>query len=485
MKPSLRPNHHPRARHCARVLSLPRLLSTLAVLAAIAPLALHAGPWEPLFNGHDLSGWKQIAGSATYEVADGCIVGTTVNNSPNSFLATERPYGDFILEMEVMQDAEQAKNGGVQFRSELRPAQNGRPPLVFGYQFEIDPAPRAWTGGIYDEARRGWLYTGDMNPRGATLYRTGQWNRLRIEAIGPSLRTWVNGVPVANVADNLTPAGFIALQVHSVSKTDPAAAGRKTRWRDIRIQTRDLAPSPDDASVFQRNMLPNDLSPAERAAGWRLLWDGKTAAGWRGARKTAFPAAGWKIENGELIVNESGGAESKNGGDIVTEAEFSAFELQLEFKFTPGANSGVKYFVVEKLDSIGGGGSAIGLEYQILDDKKHPDAKLGRDGNRCLAGLYDLIAPDTSRVKGVGVIPKPGAWQHARIVVRPDGHVEHWLNGVRTVAYERGSAEFNALVAISKYKNTPGFGLAPQGRILLQDHGNEVRFRSIKIRELK
>ncbi|MDR1789597.1 MAG: DUF1080 domain-containing protein, partial [Opitutaceae bacterium] len=447
-------------------------MTKTALASAALAAALNAGPWVPLFNGHDLSGWKQVAGNASYQVVDGAIVGTTVTGSPNSFLATERDYGDFILEFEVMQETANAQNGGVQFRSALRD-DKGKP-KVFGPQFEIDPAPRAWTGGIYDEARRGWLYTGDLNPAGALSYKTGQWNRLRLEAVGNSLRTWVNGIPVASVVDDLAAPGFIALQVHSVPKDAQPA---KTFWRNIRIQTADLSPSPAEPSVFVRNLVPNSLSPDEQAAGWRLLWDGVSSNGWRGARKTAFPDRGWSIQNGVLSINASGGAESKNAGDIVTDAEFSAFELQFDFNFTPGANSGVKYFVVEKLASIGGGGSAIGLEYQILDDKKHPDAKLGRDGNRRLSGLYDLIAPDLSRVKGLAVIPRPNAWQHGRVIVRPDGSVEHWLNGVRTVAYKRGSDAFNALVAISKFKNTPGFGLAPKGRILLQDHGDKVLFR--------
>ena len=124
----------------------------------------------------------------------------------------------------------------------------------------------------------------------------------------------------------------------------------------------------------------NTLSAAEQAAGWRLLWDGKTTAGWRSARAQEFPKGGWTIKDGELIVNETGGAEAAAGGDIITREKFSDFELQLDFKITPGANSGIKIFVDPELNK--GDGSSIGPEFQILDDAKHPDAKLGRDGNR-------------------------------------------------------------------------------------------------------
>jgi hypothetical protein len=141
---------------------------------------------------------------------------------------------------------------------------------------------------------------------------------------------------------------------------------------------------------------------------------------------------------------------------------------------TEGANSGIKYYVTEKENNKG---SAIGLEYQILDDKNHPDAKLGRDGNRTMSSLYDLITAKNKR-------PNPiGQWNTARIVSK-NNHVEHWLNGMKVLEYERGSKEFREIVAISKYKDWPNFGEAPQGHILLQDHGNKVSFRSIKIRKL-
>ncbi len=441
----------------------------------LASVRLAAGPWEPLFNGRDLAGWQVVNGNASYAVVDGAIVGMTVAGSPNSFLATDKSYGDFIFECEVRQEIGPS-NSGIQFRGLSRPDyQNGR---VHGYQMEIDPSERAWTGGIYDEARRGWLYPGDLNPRAQSAYRYGEWNRVRIEAIGPSLRTWINGIAVAHVVDDLTATGFFALQVHSIGR--PEEAGRRIAWRNLRVQTTDLRPSPPD-DIFIRNLRPNDAAAAERAQGWRLLWDGRTTAGWRGARQDRFPETGWNIADGELVVLESGGGESKKGGDIVTEQEFSAFELQLDFKLTPGANSGIKYFVREEVTPLGG--SAIGLEYQLLDDERHPDAKLGIPGTRTLASLYDLI-PRGGMPGGLGIVPRIGEWQHARLVVTPAGLVEHWLNGIKVLEYKRGSPDFLARVAVSKYKDIPGFGLAPQGRLLLQDHGNEVHFRSIKIRPL-
>ena len=149
--------------------------------------------WTNLFNGEDFSGWKQLNGEAKYEIVDGIIVGTTVLNTPNSFLCTEKMYSDFILEVELL--VEPDMNSGIQFRSESRQDyMNGR---VHGYQCEVDPSERAWSGGIYDEARRGWLYTCEINPKAKSALKMGEWNKYRIECIGNSIRTWLNGIAVA------------------------------------------------------------------------------------------------------------------------------------------------------------------------------------------------------------------------------------------------------------------------------------------------
>jgi len=220
----------------------------------------------------------------------------------------------------------------------------------------------------------------------------------------------------------------------------------------------------------------NQLSACEKDNGWVLLWDGKSTEGWRGAKLDAFPEKGWAIEDGILKVLKSDGGESTNGGDIVTIRQYTDFILSVDFKITPGANSGIKYFVQTDLNK--GEGSAIGCEFQILDDELHPDAKLGVNGNRTLASLYDLI-PAQKENAGFD----KDSFNNARIVVN-GSHVEHWLNGVKVVGYERNNQMFDALVAYSKYKIWPGFGNFASGHILLQDHGDEVWFKNIKIKEL-
>jgi len=221
----------------------------------------------------------------------------------------------------------------------------------------------------------------------------------------------------------------------------------------------------------------NHLSKKEKAQGWKLLFDGKTTLGWKGAFIEGFPQKGWAIDKGVLMVEPSGGAESTNGGDIVTVNDYSNFEFLVDFKITEGANSGIKYFVDAQQPTPTNPRSAFGLEFQILDDKTHPDAKLGKNGNRTIGSLYDLI-PAINSKPSIEI----GKWNTAKIISYGN-HVEHWLNGVLVVAYERGSATFKGLVADSKYKDIPGFGLHAKGRILLQDHGDKVHYKNIKIRE--
>jgi hypothetical protein len=447
-----------------------RLFTILLLVTPLAAWSQKGEKWIDLFNGKDLKGWKPLNGKAKFEVLNGEIVGTTVPNEPNSFLATEATYGDFILELEFLMND---MNSGIQFRSESKPDyQDGR---VHGYQLEIDPTSRAWTGGIYDERRRLWLYPLEYNPQAKTALKKGAWNKVRIECIGNTMRTFVNTIPVAHLVDDMTPKGFIALQVHAVSK--PEEVGQQVRFKNIRIQTDKLKPLPF-TNIFVANLIPNILTDEEKINGITLLWDGKTNQGWRGAYKDKFPELGWEVKEGILSAQRSNGAESKNGGDILTVKEYSSFDLQFEFRLTEGANSGVKYFVTE---AEGNSGSAIGLEYQILDDEKHPDAKAGAVGNRTLASLYDLI-PSMKIPRG---LHKIGEWNYGRIVVYPDNRIEHWLNGYKVVEYQRGTPVYNVLVARSKYAQWQNFGMAAKGHILIQDHGDQVSFRSIKIRELK
>jgi hypothetical protein len=213
----------------------------------------------------------------------------------------------------------------------------------------------------------------------------------------------------------------------------------------------------------------NTLTPAEAAGGWTLLWDGHSAAGWRSVSSPAFPAKGWRMEDG-VLSTEAGG----RGGDIITEAVYSDFDLKADFKVTQGANSGIKLFVDPDFNRASG--RSIGLEYQILDDQLNPDARAGRDGNRTLGSLYDLYPPGPAKHAN-----PVGEWNTALITCHGP-RVEHWLNGRLILSYTRFTQDFREHVARSKFRSVPSFGELRQGHLLLQDHGDVVFFRNIKLR---
>lgn len=453
------------------ILKISLIVATMIFFVGCSESQKDKTPWVSLFDGETLNGWSSIkGGNAPYEVKDGAIVGTTVSNTPNTFLTSDKMYGDFILELDYKVDP--SMNSGIQIRSNSFP--NYRDGVVHGYQIEIDPAERAWSAGIYDEQRRGWLFPLTDNKKAQEAFKQNEWNNYRIEAIGDTIKTWINGVPAAHLIDDMTPSGFIALQVHSIRENNQE--GTEIMWKNIKILTKDLDKYTRETPV-KPVITKNRLTIDEEKNGWNLLWDGKTTDGWRGAKFDEFPEQGWQIENGELTVLASDGAEAAAGGDIVTTDLYGDFELQVDFKITKGANSGIKYYVDTDLNK--GPGSSIGLEYQILDDENHPDAKLGNhEGSRTIASLYDLIKADPNKP-----VNPVGQWNSAYIISK-NNHVEHWLNGVKVLEYERKSPEFRKLVSESKYAEWPNFGEAEKGHILLQDHGNRVSFRNVKIKSL-
>ncbi len=229
----------------------------------------------------------------------------------------------------------------------------------------------------------------------------------------------------------------------------------------------------------------NTLTSQEQAEGWILLFDGESFENWRGIGQDSIPAQHWVIEDGTLHKVASGkvpvapDGQPLRGGDLITVDTYDNFEFAFDFKLSPGANSGVKYNVSEEMSLRNPmARAALGFEYQVLDDSLHPDAKMGVNGNRTAAALYDMIPPNANKKM------KPtGEWNQGRIV-KQGNHVEHWLNGEKVVEYEIGSEEFNQYLAASKYKDIQGFADNRKGHIVLQDHNDDVWYRNIKVRPL-
>ena len=463
-------------------------LTILSLVFFIYSSALAQTEWKSLFNGKDMSGWELKNGNAKYHIEDNSIVGTSRAGTPNTFLCTKETYSDFILELEVQ--VAPGLNSGIQFRSNsLKEYQNGR---VHGYQSELDTSKRAWSAGIFDEGRRGWLYPLTINTKGGAAFNNGGWNKVRIEAIGNSIKTFMNGIQCANLVDDMTSNGFIALQVHSISAKE--LEGKTIKWKNIKIVTENLEQyrTKNQPHARQISYLNNKLTPEEKRKGWKLLWDGKTSKGWKGAEIDYFPESGITLENGIIHFHPHKiKKDPQRSGDIVTIEKFSNFELELDFKVQKGGNSGIKYFV-DALKT--GDGRTIGLEFQILDDA-HKDFKMGVDGNRTVGSLYDLISSENLSELERNLIEKkslnyklrskgPNEWNKARIIVE-GGKVEHWLNNILVVRYDRFSQTFKNLIKKSKFYDKKGFGVANEGRILLQDHHpGDIKFKNIKIREL-
>jgi len=229
-------------------------------------------------------------------------------------------------------------------------------------------------------------------------------------------------------------------------------------------------------SCGSRQVGPNELTPQEKKDGWVLLFEGKSTENFRGYNQPDFPEQGWEVVDGTLHVIGSGKGEAGGGGgDIITRKKYKNFELSLEWKVSEGGNSGIFYLAQEKPDQPIWKSAP---EMQILDNERHPDAKLGIDGNRAAGALYDLIPGDFSVVKPAG------EWNKVGIMVY-DGTVVHTVNGKNVLEYHLWTEDWIEMVRNSKFRDYEDFlNTAEEGYIGLQDHGNDVWFRNIKIKEL-
>lgn len=416
--------------------------SWISILTAclLAGSTSFAGEWIELFNGKDLAHWQNPYDWGKAEIVDGEIHLSTEKSK--WFLSTVQEYSDFIFEVEVKMP-EGKSNSGFLFRSHKSKNR------MFGYQAEVDPSDRNWSGGLYDEGRRKWFISPNrdhaasaeeqeqsiaaFNKRAGNCFKRHGWNKYRIECLGDHIRISVNGVTTTDIHDHKDAKGYIALQHHGEK-------GQIYRFRNIRIM----------------ELTADDTAVRSSSTEWTSLFASDNFSNWTNLNGDAV-TKGWSIENG--VVHRL-----SRGGDIITKQHYENFELHFDWKISEAGNSGVKYRTK----------GALGLEYQILDDAKHQD---GKNPTHRAGSLYELAAaPDSKPIHAVG------KWNQSRILTNGIT-IQHWLNSAKIVDIEVGSDVWNQRFQKSKYSKNEGFG-SWAGPILLQDHNDEVWFKNVQIREL-
>lgn len=529
------------------------------ILSIVSISAQKNGEWITLFDGKTLNGWEQRGGNAKYEVVSGAIVGTTAPDTPNSFLCTKKDYGNFILELEFWVDPH--LNSGIQFRSRSNPEfKNG---LVYGYQFEIDPevdkmytqlppnydekgnvvssgkAPRSWTGGIYDERRRGWIGDLTHNPEARKAFKPNQWNKVRIEAIHDGLKTFINDVPAANIVDFMNPTGFIALQVHAV----PEYKEMHVKWKNIRIMdlgmNQDIPEEKDSllsewkdeksgyvaqiyktGDIYKINLTDKPFTTEKPMAvlegsksGEDMLFSNEE--GWSGKiekNRLHLTDGKTKFEGYRLIRRSPSLNQLPPANAIIL---FDGTNLEQWAKHKPkqwlepdGEADNCKLMPCGAIELEPGKGSIITknvygdyflhIEYRLLGKKTNGGVyfssryelnisdSYGQIGGSPCGTLGNVVKPDHPTPTVNNALP-PGEWQTMDVEFRSPRFDDTGkkTENARITSYINGELMYKD-IEVEELKGAAGrFGEASLGPIYLQEHGTAYQFRNIWIIEKK
>ncbi|MGJ8679895.1 PVC-type heme-binding CxxCH protein [Paraglaciecola sp.] len=365
------------------------------------PPANKQNHWRSLINENSLSDWYKIGGKADYQLEAQTIVGTSIKTPHSTYFTTGEVFTDFIFEVDVQ--AQAPLNSGVQFRSKKILGKKGE--TVAGYQMEIDTAKRAWSGGIYDQGRRGWLYTMNRNPDCQKTFKVDNWNKYRIEAVGSQVRTFINGVPCSSIVDDWSKEGFIALQIHSAGADK---ANKTIKWRAPKILTTNIkahlsAPS----KIAQFNYLNNNLTDYQASQGWQLLWDGQTNI-------PLAQTGQWQVKDGALTANAA-----KQDNTLSLPIKDHYFELELDVKSSKQADNGIHYLLQK---------DNKGYEFQLSEETSLEQTA---NNTKAMGAIYGITPPtNLTEPKGWRSLRINKGWNRVRLVVK-GSQVEHWINNIK------------------------------------------------------